>query len=364
VRRSDARYSSCEHSPRSLTTRWAGRRQALAGVGVAVGVMVLWLGLEKFWQALEGVWERPCAFATLGLTLFALLAFQGAAWEGLQHRSGHPVRFRTLMAGCTVALAGNVLTPMMHMGGEPGRVLYVGRRSGAPYTELAGTMLLCKYLEALSFILFVGASALAAIAIYGRTLFQPPRTALGVSIGVFSAAALTGGAVLWLALWKKWTPLTALVRLVAKFGWRSAFFAALQDRAVRMELEASRLFREEGGAVVPGFLWYVLTHTAMFLRPWAFFGLGWGIPMDVAELGLIFLSSQLLLFVQLLPSGAGTLDAGLLGVVALVGMSISPEKWVAFLLSWRFWDAVAVALGAVLAGRAGVGLLLPGKKAK
>ena len=80
----------------------------------------------------------------------------------------------------------------------------------------------------------------------------------------------------------------------------------------------------------------------MFLRPLVFFYLGWQIRLDPAELGLIFLTSQILLAVQLVPSGAGTLDGGLLAVVAIAGIHISVPQCTAFLLCIRFWDAAVV----------------------
>jgi hypothetical protein len=79
-------------------------------------------------------------------------------------------------------------------------------------------------------------------------------------------------------------------------------------------------------------------------------------PTGPAELGLIFWASQVLLAVQLVPSGIGTLDGGLLAVVHMAGIGITIPQCAAFLLCLRFWDAAVVATGAVLAAHAGVGL--------
>ena len=171
------------------------------------------------------------------------------------------------------------------------------------------------------------------------------------------SAALVLGGVLWISLRRRWTPLAALVDLVARLRIKRAFFETLRGRAIRMELQASQMFREEGGAVLPAFLWYLATHIALFLRPLAFFYLGWRLCLGPAELGLIFLTSQILLAVQLVPSGAGTLDGGLLAVVAIAGLSISVPQCTAFLLCIRFWDAAVVLTGAFLAARMGMGLL-------
>ena len=192
---------------------------------------------------------------------------------------------------------------------------------------------------------------------FRQVLFSPPNVVLGVAIAVLAAAALVLGGVLWVSLRRRWTPLTALVDMVARLHVRRAFFERLRGRALRMEIQASQMFGEEGGGVLPAFLWYFATHVVIFLRPLAFFYLGWQIRLDPAELGLIFLTSQILMAVQLVPSGAGTLDFGLQEVVLLAGICIEKPQCQAFLLCIRFWDAAVVLTGAFLATRMGMGLL-------
>ena len=308
-------------------------------------------------ETAKAAWEAGLpAFLTVGAILFVLMAFQAAAWAALERKTGHRVPYRTLLAATIVAMAGNILTPSTHLGGEPGKILYAGRKTGISYTELAGTVLLCKYIEAMSFVLFLGFGTAAAVAGFHSVLFHPPYLVLGMTIVILAAAALGLGAVLWVSLSRKWTPLTAMVGLAARMRIRPAFFENLRERSLRMEGQASRMFREEGHAVVPAFFWYLMTHVAMFARPLAFFLLGWQIRLNLAELGLIFLTSQVLLAVQLMPSGVGTLDGGLLAVVAIAGIGITVPQCTAFLLCLRFWDAVVVTTGVLLAARTGMGL--------
>ena len=328
---------------------------SLIAAAALLAVVVYLVGAQ---QTAEAAWQAgPLAFLAVGVILFVLMAFQAAAWRALERQRGTPIRYRTLLAATIVAMAGNILTPASHLGGEPAKIVYAGRRTGLAYTKLAGSVLLCKYIEAMSFVIFLGFGTALALVGFRDRLFSPPNVALGVTIAVLAAAALVMGGVLWVSLQRRWTPLTALVDLVARLRVRRAFFERLHGRALRMEIQASQMFREEGGALLPAFLWYLATHIAMFLRPLAFFYLGWQIRLDPAELGLIFLTSQILLAVQLVPSGAGTLDGGLLAVVAIAGISITVPQCTAFLLCIRFWDAAVVLTGAFLATRMGMGLL-------
>lgn len=308
-------------------------------------------------ETLDAARQVPLpAFLTIGIIFLGVMACQGAAWATLERPMGHRIPYRSLLSATIVAMAGNVLTPSTHLGGEPGKILYVGRKTGLSYTDLTGTVLLCKYIEAMSFVGFLAfGTAWAAIG-HRHTLFCRQNLLLGVAILVLTGVAVVLAALVWLGLRRKWTPLSGIIAGLAKLGFRRAFFEALRERCLRVELQAARLFREEGHAVLPAFCWYLLTHVAMFVRPYVFFLLAWQIRLDVADLGLIFLTSQILLAVQLTPSGMGTLDGGLLGVISLSGIPISAPQCVAFLLCVRFWDAAVVAMGALLAARAGVGL--------
>jgi uncharacterized protein (TIRG00374 family) len=309
-------------------------------------------------ETFEAAWQAgPLAFLATGVLLFLMMFFQAAAWRSLERRRGSNIPYRTLLAATIVATAGNILTPASHLGGEPAKIIYAGRRSGISYTRLAGSVLLCKYVEAMSFVVFLGFGTLLALLGFHGVLFSPPNLPLGIAIATLSAAALGVGVLIWIALARRWTPLTSLVGLAVRLRIKRAFFERMKGRALRMELQASAMFREEGGALVPAFLWYFAAHTALFCRPLTFFYLGWWLRLDPAELGLIFLTSQILIAVQLVPSGAGTLDGGLLAVVAIAGVGISVPQCTAFLLCLRFWDAAAILVGAALATRMGIGLV-------
>jgi len=297
------------------------------------------------------------AFGALGGLLAAMLALQAGAWAMLNRTIDHHVPYRTLLAATTVGLAGNILTPSTYLGGEPAKVLYVGHRRGLSYQQLAGTVLLAKYLEALSFLLFLAGGTAVAVVAMREVLFGGPTAVLGVTAVVVVAAALGAFGGLWVSLARRWTPLTHLVAGIARLGIFRRFFRGLRGKTMRMERQASRVFREEGRMVLPAFGLFVLTHVAIYVKPLLFFWLGWRVRLGPGELGLIFLTCQVLLAFQLTPSGVGTLDGGLFGMLAVTGIPIAAPQCAAFLLCLRFWDAAVVAAGAVLAARAGADLL-------
>jgi uncharacterized protein (TIRG00374 family) len=268
---------------------------------------------------------------------------------------GHRVAFHRLFKAVVAGVAGNILTPSTYLGGEPLKVVYVGRTTGLPYHEVAGTVVLCKYLEAISFILFFGFSTLVAAVSFHGVLFRAPWLPAGLTLLALAAALLVLGGVLWVSLSRRRRPLTRLVGLLARGPLFARFFAGLRERTHAMEGQVSRVFCEEGMASLLGFLAFVVAHAAVVAKPAAFFFLGAGNGLGLGEVCLIFVACQGLLAVQITPSGVGTLDGGLIGTFALMGLS--EAQCMAFLLCLRFWDVLIVGSGAFLAARVGAKIL-------
>lgn len=315
---------------------------------------IIWL--TGFEETMAAVREAGVpAFAGAGATFLTVLLLRACVWALLNRPIGHRVGWRTLLAAEVVGQAGNVMTPSTYLGGEPLKVIYVGRVTGHPYTEVAGTVLLCKYLEMLSFVLFFAAATAVATVTFRDVLFTGPASIAGVSLLATAAALLVLFVVLWLALARRWRPLTRLVRGVARGGLFTRKLARLARRTRIMEDQVSRIFCEERGAAMVGFLVFVATHVVIVFRPAAFFWLGAQIGLGLDDLCLLFVVCQGLLCFQLTPGGVGTLDGGMIGAFTLLGL---PEAHcMAFLLCIRLWDACIIGGGALLATRVGARFL-------
>jgi glycosyltransferase 2 family protein len=327
----------------------------VASAAILTGVVYL-VGFERTWEAVQQA--GPLAFLVSAALSAVLLALQAGAWAALNPPIKHRVPFSILLKASTVGMALNIVTPSTYLGGEPGKVLYVGRKTGLPYRELAGTVVLAKYLEALSFVLFFSFCTLVAAVSYSSILFRATNLAAGVSMVALAAALLGFFVVLWLSLSRHWTPLTGLVGLFVHLRIGVRFFSKLRERTREMEAQVSRVFCEEGRAAVRSFALFVLTHIVIFVRPAFFFLLGSRdsrILFGIGDLSLIFVTCQALLAFQFTPSGAGTLDAGMIGTFLLVG--IAEPQCMAYLLCIRMWDAVLIGGGAIFGAEVGAGFL-------
>ena len=297
-------------------------------------------------------------FALVGILTLAFLAAQSVAWAFLSRPVGHRVPFLTLFGGITVGQAGNMITPSTYLGGEPLRIAYVGTMASLPYHQVAGTVLLSKYLEFLSFMLVFGVSAAVAAVEYKSVLFGPAHLWGGVAIVVVALLMLGFSGVLWVSLVKRWRPLTRVVRGLAWFRPLRRRMARLRHRARAMEDQVSRTFCEERGASLAAFGAMLVSHAAVFAKPLVFFLVGDHLLLMPRELCLLFVAGQLILAVQLTPSGVGMLDGGLIGTFAILGYNSASHAGMcmAYLLCLRLWDAVVIGAGAFLAAHVGARL--------
>ena len=325
---------------------------------VSVGILmaiVLAVGVHK---TLTAVQEAGLgAFVGVGATLLASLLLRAVALAVLGRPVEHHIPFRTLFCAEVVGTAGNLVTPSTYLGGEPLKVVYIGKTTGHRYREVAGTVLLSKYMEMLSFVLFFSFSTAVAVVYYRDLLLYGQSLAAGVSLLVVAAALLVLFAVLWLSLSRRWRPITWLLLAAVRLRAFRRTFSRLAVRSRVMEDQVSRVFREEGQTALLAFVSFLGTHIVVFLRPAAFYLLGHGLGgwLGMGPLCLIFVASQALLCFQLTPSGVGTLDGGLIGTFALVGLD--EGHCMAYLLALRFWDVLIMGAGAFLAARVGTQLM-------
>ena len=333
-------------------------------VTVAIfATVVYFVGFDETLAEIANAGVIP--FLAVGGLYLIFIILQAESLAVLSRPLGHKIAFRNLLEATTAGLATNFVTPSTYLGGEPVKVLYIGNRTGLPYGEVTGTIVLGKYLEAFSFVFFLIINIVVATVMFRDILFSQAHIAIGISLLVIGLLGILLSSSILYFLLRHRKPLTAIVCFLARPGWFRRFFARLRSRCEDMETQVSTIFIEEGRASVLAFLLYFTTHIALFMRPLLFFGLGWNIGVSFELLCLIFIASQLLLAVQVTPSSVGVLDGGLIGVIMLVGgeeVGISKSMTVAYLLCLRVWDALIIAGGACIAGRAGLGLLSSGKK--
>lgn len=327
---------------------------AVLPVTVLILAGIVWaVGFEKTKAAVENAGAG--AFVAVGVVSALFIIFQAVAWALLNRPIKHHVPFRTLVGGTIVGQAGNIMTPSTYLGGEAFRVAYVGRLAKLPYHEVAGAVVLSKYLEFVSFILLLSFSTLVAAVQYREELFGRHLWG-GVGMLAVAALSLGFGVVLWVSLVRRRRPLTRLVGWLARLRPLTRKLVRLRGQTAKMEDQVSRVFCEEGAISLASFGMLLASHALIFTKPMVFFLLAGGhLRLNLGQLCLIFAAGQLILAVQIFPSGAGMFDGGLLGTFAILGLD--EGMCMAYLLCLRLWDAVVIGAGVFLGARIGTRIL-------
>ncbi len=324
----------------------------LVSIGILIGV-VAWVGFEDTIDKIGQAGFTP--FLALAVIQLAIVLLQTLGWGILNRQVKLEVSPKVLFEANLVGYAVNVITPSAYLGGEPAKVLYAGRKTGLSYTKLAGTVVLAKYMEAISFFLFFTTSTIIALITYRDEIFSPDYIAVGLVLMILGTVLLVVCIALWLSLIHRGRPLTYLVGLISLVRRRARFFARLRNRTRKMEDQVNEVFNEHGRAAFRVFGVFLFAHIIVFLRPAIFVILADGNWLNLGEIVLLAVAAQGLLAFQLTPGSVGTLDGGMLGVFSL--LELEPTTCMALLLFTRFFDGVIVGFGLYLGGKVGAGML-------
>ena len=326
---------------------------------VSVGVVALivhFVGLRHTLGVLAQAGVR--AFVTMLVLSLAWLTFGAMAWDRLGRSVGHRVPFHTLLKGVLIGFVGNFVTPSLYLGGEPWRVAYVGRRRDLPYYQVAGTVLLSKYLEFMAFVLLMGIGTTVTLLYYWDDLWDVARVAIGVGTGVLLGVVV----LLMVALRGRHRPISAVVEWLIR---RRILRRALRRRRRRirqMEDQISRTFNREGLAAWSAFACLAGGFAALFVRPLVFFCfLKEPRIFSFPELCLIFVLTQFILALQVTPGSLGAYEGGMIGIFAMLGGVGEPEA-LAYVICMRAADGVLLLTGLLVATHQGIKILRRGPR--
>ena len=317
-------------------------------------VVVLLVGVEETWRSLCEA-GAP-AFVLVGVIAALFIALPTFSWALLNRAVNHPVPYGVLFRTSLIGMAVNIITPSSYLGGEPVKVYLLGRRTGLPYKELGGTVLLTKYLEALSFIPFFAAAAVIALYAHRDDLSSGNGGAIWSTLMVLTAVLVLLSLVLIASLLLRWHPFTLLFQGIRRALGGSRFLKKATRVSRDIEEQVCRVVRTNRSLSFRALALTMLAQVMVFLRPVAFFRLGMEIPLGLGDLCLIYLAGQALMALQVTPSGVGIMDGGMLGIFSLTG-GIEPSQGMAYLLCLRFWDVLTVSVGVLLCAEMGLDIV-------
>lgn len=340
---------------------WTVRRRVpvfflLALISVAAVVLILHrVGFEGTLNALGRA--GPLAFLAMFSLSVLWLVCQALAWDRLGRPVGHRVPFRSLFGAVLVGFVGNYLTPSMYVGGEPMRVAYVGYRRRLPYYQVAGTVLLSKYLEFMAFVLLVCAGTGVALVHYWEDLADPAYRWVRLVMAAGAAVLLTVLVLLVVALRGRHRPISAVVEWSIRRRLVRRWLRRRRRRIRQMEDQIIATFNREGVSAWSAFAFLCLGFATAFVRPLVFF---YFLKDDSSvfsfpELCLIFTLTQFVLAMQFTPGSLGAYEGGMIGIFAI--LEHSDVHALAYVMCLRVAEGLVVLLGLLAAMRQGIRVL-------
>jgi uncharacterized protein (TIRG00374 family) len=332
---------------------------------VAFGLILHFVGFRQTLAALADA--GPLAFVATFLLAVVWLLFVALGWALLSHPVGHRIPLATLFGGVLIGFVGNYITPSMYVGGEALRAAYVSRKCRLPAYQVAGTVILSKYLEFMAFALMVCLATVVALVHYGTVLSTPLYHVWRVAMIGGAAVLATVLVLLLVALWGRHRPLSAVVR----FFIRMRLFHHALDRVriavQRMEDQMSGTFNRQGRWAWTAFGVLCLGLVALFLRPLVFFCFlrHQHVVFNFAELCLIFALTQLVLGFQITPGSLGTYEGGMIGIFTILGRAgLTSDLAMAYVLCVRSSELVLLIAGALLGTHQGLKIVKLARSAK
>ncbi len=316
----------------------------VVGIGLFAGLIYL-SGPERVWAEIKAV-GGVGFLAVVGNVVLSFLTWT-LSWYVLLRGVGICVRWKQVLSPLLAASAVTYLTPSAYLGGEPVRVYWLARETGAGLAHVTATVMVER--------LFAGTSLLAFAAIGGFFAVVSPavsRTDKGaLALGLSLMGVALGLGVVSFARNLRWLSraLRALARVVR---WRGAL-VRLAASTEEMEEQIHRVFAQRLGHLLLSLLFQMSTIFLTYIRPQLFFFFTKQTLFTFPQLSLFFtLNAFIGAFLWITPGGLGLADGGRAGVFRLLGIAMSSAF--AYNVLFRFVEMLQVGFGLYLLLRQGL----------
>ena len=321
-----------------------GRKRLSSTLSIAAGLVLL--GIVLYYVGWSSILAQIHALGAIGIiavigNVLLTTVTWVVSWWIILISYGIKLPLRRIVGARLSGFAVSYVTPTLYFGGEPVRALMVAGQTSAPTTRVFATVVVDRFLGALSLIAFIFIGVFYAIV--------SPQVAMGerraVVIGVaFIAFWIIIGLINFAGNYK-W--ISRLIRLLKHpfRRWHNGIERAA-DHVAETEDEIYEAFTRHWKGTLLAFLVQLLSNFLVYMRPQVFFHFSSNQTFDFTQLSLLFtLNIMLSFFLWITPGGLGTGEAGLIGIFKLVG--VSKEGAVAFSLMFKFVEFIIVGIGLV-----------------
>jgi len=308
----------------------------IVGLGLLV-VILYYVGWRRIFNEIFDLgWF---GFSMLFLNMVLTIVFWMISWQLILRSYGLRSSWLSVLKARLSGFSVSYLTPSMYFGGEPVMAYLIAKELEAPSTKVFATVMVAKFLEAVSLVAFVYLGSFYAL--FMPNLPSSQQSALLYGTIAFSILVLLG--FIDFAYNRLWATrlLSGLGRLLP--WWRGALGKATEV-ACKVEEEINLAFRSHLPATLAALVTNFIGTLLSYLRPQIFFYFSQHRMFTFPELSLIFaLNILLAVFFWVTPGGIGVSEGGRIGIFKLV--NISTAGAVAFSFTLKAIELFFVGLG-------------------
>ena len=282
------------------------------------------------------------------------LLLPAIGWWLLMRAEGIPVALRTAITANLMGFPLDFVVPSAYLGGEPLKTVYIAHVCQVTTPRVLATIMVAKYQEFGG--LVVGMLVATALVVWRTDAVTTPQAALLLAVLVLLTGLL--GLTLY-AFTGRCTPLVTLLTCLVRWGLFPQTLAQLRAFAAEVEQRIAMALTERRSVFLLAQLITCLSTVSLFIRPWLFFWFLPGTRLSVEQLCALFVLTNLVNLLSVVPGGLGWFEATMAGYARATGLG--DEKGVAFALVSRIADVTLLTLGCWLIVHTGLSYLVRGQ---
>jgi uncharacterized protein (TIRG00374 family) len=288
----------------------------------------------------------------LGIVLYVAnasctLVIPAIGWWLLMRATGIPATCWTAIQANLMGFPLDFLVPSAYLGGEPLKMAYIAYVCQVPPERVLATIIVAKFQEFGG--LISGMIVATACFIWHTDTVATRQIALLIVVMVILVGLL--GITLY-AFIGRFKPIVTLLIGLARWRILHQKMARFQVFAEDLGHRISRVLTAHGSVFLLAQSIVCLSVITLFIRPWLFFWFLPGTRLGFDQLCALFVLTNLVNLLTVVPGGLGWFEATMAGYTSAVGLG--DDKGVAFALVSRIADVTLLTLGSWLILRYGL----------
>jgi uncharacterized protein (TIRG00374 family) len=262
-------------------------------------------------------------------------------WWLIMRAEGLPVSLGVTLQTNLMGYPLNVMTPSMFLGGEPLKTFYIAVRYRVTKRRVLATIIVAKLQE-------LGGLILSMIVATALFIWQTDVLTIHVEVLLIALLVLLAGffiLTLYAFAGRK-RPLVTLIKLLSRWRLLSPLLSRLLNLAEEIEERIHTTLTHRFRVLLLSQAITCLSAVTIFLRPWIFFRALPELPVGFEQLCALFVITNLVNALTIVPGGLGLFEGSMAGYASLV--HLGDDKGMAFALICRIADLTFLVIGGIL----------------